>query len=343
MLFEDFKYISSQKLPWNKSEKKTILISGANGFIPSYIIEYLLYLNDLKKTKIKIIGIVRNKQKALTKFAKCKNRKDFKLIFQDISCPLKINESIHYIIHAASQASPKYYHTDPVGTLKPNILGTYNLLELARQNPVESFLFLSAGETYGNISIPGRTDESTYGSLDPTQIRSCYAESKRMGETMCVSWYHQYKVPAKIVRLYHTYGPGIKLDDGRVFADFIANIVRGENINMKSRGEAVRSFIYIADSVSGLFTVLLKGKNGEAYNVANQKATISVRRLAQTLVRLFPEKKLKVIMQKRKNTDRYVESPIKFNYPLTLKLESLGWKPHFTIEKGFLKTIQSFR
>lgn len=343
ILIEDFKYIAQCKIDWETLRHKTILITGANGFLPSYIVELLFFLNDQKKLEIKIIGVSRNKKKALARFKDELKRKDFRLLIHDISEPFNFKKKIDFIIHAASQASPRFYETDPVGTLKPNVLGTYHILEYARKKGVEGILFISAGETYGSIMTPGKTDEKTYGSLDPASVRSCYAESKRMTETMAVSWHHQYGIPAKIVRLYHTYGPGIKLDDGRVFADFIKNIVQNENIVMKSRGVAVRSFIYIADVISAFFTVLLKGKNGEAYNVANEKATISIKEFAQTLVKLFPEKKLKVIFQKRLKNDTYVESPIKFNYPSTAKLQTLGWKPYFSIERGFLRTVQSFR
>lgn len=339
---EDFHYIISQKLPWEKLENKTILVTGANGFLPSYIIETLFYLNTKKPANTTIIGLARNKQKATERFYAYKNRSDLKIIIQDVSKPIRMKEKVHFIIHAASQASPKYYHVDPVGTLKANVLGTYNLLEFSKNQPIESFLFISAGEIYGIIPNKRVTTEKDYGALDPTQVRSCYAESKRIGETMCVSWHHQYNVPTKIVRLYHAYGPGIKLDDGRVFADFVANIVQNQDIIMKSDGEAIRSFTYIADVVSGFFTVLLKGKKAEAYNLANENTTVSIKELAHILVDLFPEKKLRVVFKKRSKKDTYVESKIKVNRPSTAKIRSLGWKPHFSIQSGFKRTITDF-
>ncbi len=342
ILEEDFHFILSHKLPWKKFKNKTLLISGANGFIPSYLVETLLYANDRKMTNLKIIGIVRNKEKSKKRFIKYKNRNDFKLILQDISDPIKIKDEINFIIHAASQASPKYYNIDPVGTLKANTLGTYNLLELARKNPSESFLFISAGEVYGINKQNAKTNETSYGYLDPLNVRSCYAESKRIGETMCAAYHHQYKIPAKIVRLYHIYGPGILLDDGRVFADFVSNMVNNRNIIMKSEGGAIRSFCYIADAITGLFTILLKGKNAEAYNLANKRATVSIKTLAETLVNLFPQKNLKVIMQKRPKKDTYMESKISVNRPDASKLASLGWKPHYSIKDGFRRTIETF-
>lgn len=339
---DDFRYILSQPLPWNKFANKTILVTGANGFIPSYIVDTLLYFNSKSSEKIYIIGLARNKEKAKERFGKYKKRENLKIIIQDISDPIQIKDQVHFVIHAASQASPKYYHTDPVGTLKANVLGTYNLLEFSRNQPIEGFLFISAGEIYGNLQNKAVTTENDYGYVDPTQVRSCYAESKRIGETMCVCWHHQYDVPTKIVRLYHTYGPGIKLDDGRVFADFVANILQNQDIIVKSDGEAVRSFTYIADVIAGFFTVLLKGEKAQAYNLANEDATVSIKELANILIRLFPEKKLRVVFKQRPKNDVYLESKIKVNQPDTRKISSLGWKPQFSLKEGFLRTVQSF-
>jgi len=344
ILAEDFKNIINIKnFTWTKLKDKTILITGANGFIPSYFIDFLLFLNDKKlKNSMNIIGVVRNRKKAEIRFSKILGRTDFKIIVQDVSEPLDISGKVDYIIHAASQASSKYYKIDPVGTLAPNILGTYHLLQLARRKKVRGFLYVSSGEVYGQVDpshIP--TKEVDYGYIDPINIRSCYAESKRMGENLCTSFYHQYKIPARTVRPFHTYGPGIKLDDGRVFADFISDIVHDRDIIMKSEGNAIRTFCYISDAISGFLTVLLKGKNGEAYNVSNDKGDISIVDLAHLLVTLFPEKHLKVIRQTRKDP-RYLESPIDINKPDIAKLKKLGWVPKVSLEEGFRRTVRWF-
>jgi UDP-glucuronate decarboxylase len=336
---EDLEFITSTNNPWDCLEGKKILITGANGFLPSYMVKSILYLNDCQFTdNAKIIALVRNKNRALKRFSEKNDNLTFKV--QDICRNFRIEDEIDFIIHAASQASPKYYNLDPVGTLCPNVLGTYQLLELARDRDVDGFLFFSSGEIYGEtIKVPTREDE--YGYVDPTTVRSCYSESKRMGENMCVSWYKQYDVPAKIVRPFHTYGPGMNLDDGRVFADFISDIVNRRDIIMKSSGEARRAFCYLADAVAGFFTVLLKGQNGEPYNVGNDNGEISIKDLAKKLVDMYPEYGLKVIKEIRKDSD-YLESKITRNSPNISKIRSLGWEPHYSIEKGFRRTIKSF-
>jgi UDP-glucuronate decarboxylase len=341
---EDLDRLIKSNLPWHTLAGQTVLISGANGFLPAYMVETLLYLNEQHPDyDLKVIGVVRNEAKALKRFAHYQDRRDLQLIVQDICEPLEIAEKIDYMIHAASQASPKYYRIDPVGTLSANVLGTHNLLKLSHEKKVKGFLFFSSGEVYGQLEqsqFPVK--EETYGWLDPTDIRSCYAESKRMGETMCVSWAHQYGVPAKIVRISHTYGPGMALDDGRVFADFTADILQGRNISMKSDGSARRPFCYLADAVQGFFTVLLRGEAGQAYNIGNDQCEVSILELANLLVGLFPEKGLRVISVPRDPASGYLESKNPGGSPDISKAGKLGWVPTTSLEEGFRRTIRSY-
>jgi len=343
IVIEDLKYIIDSALPWNEFEGKTVLVAGANGFLPTYIIKTLLYLNKINNhQKTKVIALSRNDERAKTRFIDYLDSEHFELIIQDVCDPINLKQHIDYIIHAASQASPKYYKIDPVGTLNANVLGTNNLLQLASRNNVIGFLYFSSGEVYGEVSennIP--TKEHDFGYIDPTNLRSCYSESKRLGETMCISWFHQYGVPVKIVRPFHTYGPGMSLDDGRVFADFVADIVNRRNIVMKSDGSAIRAFCYLSDATIGFFTVLLKGKNGEAYNVGNSNEEVSILGLADILINLYPEESLKVIRQEG-NSNIYLKSSITRNCPDVSKVNSLGWKPKIKIAEGFKKTIDSF-
>lgn len=342
IIFEDISAITSSGLDFKKFSNKTILISGANGFLASYLVYTFLHLNDTKHINCKVVGISRSKEKAESKFGSILRRSDFEIIVKDVSGILNIDNKIDFIIHAASQASPKYYGIDPVGTLNANVLGTNNLLELARKNKVESFLFFSSSEVYGIVGedkIPTR--ENDYGFIDCTNVRSCYAESKRMGETMCVSWLNQYDVPVKIVRPFHTYGPGMLMDDGRVYADFIADIVNSRNIEMKSDGLAMRAFCYLKDATEGFLNVLINGNNGEAYNVGNPNEEISIIDLAEKLVALFPERKLNVI-KKQAEQKGYLKSGVQRNCPDVSKLNSFGWTPSTSIEIGFKRTVESY-
>lgn len=341
---EDLQDIINADLPWADFEDKTVLISGANGLLPAYMVETLLYLNEKRKVhSTKVIGLVRNREKAQARFAAYQHRDDLQLIVQDVCAPLAIYERIDYVIHAASQASPKYFGQDPAGTLSANVLGTYNLLNLAKDKQVKGFLFFSSSEVYGQVD-PSRIPikENFYGYVDPTDVRSCYAESKRMGETMCVAWAHQYNVPAKIVRPFHTYGPSMRLDDGRVFADFVADIVNNRDIVMKSDGSSIRPFCYLADATVGFFTILLKGEIGQAYNIGNDQGEISILDLANLLVTSFPEKRLKVVKQDFAFPPGYLKSPISRNCPDISKAHALGWQPQTSVKDGFERTVRSF-
>lgn len=341
---EDLKFITDSNLPWDKLEGKNILITGANGFVPAYLVETILYLNKKRfKNKATIFALVRNKEKALNRFIYYNDRSDLVFIVQNVIQPIDIDEDIHFIIHAASQASPKYFATDPVGTINANVIGTYNLLEYAKQIKVESFLFFSSGEIYGNVEKNEmKVNENMHGFLDSTDVRSCYAEGKRAGETMCVSYYKQFGVPTKIVRPFHTYGPNMSLDDGRVFADFVSNVVNCQDIKMKSDGSAIRTFCYLADATIAFFTVLLKGENAQAYNVANPSCTTNIYNLAKILVGLFPERGLKVIMKDKTSNTVYLKSNISGFIPDITKIKELGWDPKVSLESGFSHTIRSF-
>ncbi|MDD4929262.1 MAG: NAD-dependent epimerase/dehydratase family protein [Gallionella sp.] len=339
----DFEFMTSQySICWDKLRDKTVVITGAAGFLAAYMVETLLFLNETQQLNVTVIAVVRNRDGFIQRFFHHLKRSDLICIEQDISLPLQVDRKIDFVIHAASQASPKYYATDPVGTLSANTLGTAQLLELARTHQTEGFLYFSSAEVYGEpIRVP--TGESDYGYLDPLAVRSCYAESKRMGENMCVSWHAQYQVPTKIVRPFHTYGPGMKLDDGRVYADFVADVVNGRDIVLKSNGLTRRSFCYLADATAGFWTVLLSGANAQAYNIGNPDGEISIRDLAKLVAGLYPEKRISVRFEHRKESEDYLTSQISVTCPDITFAKSLGWSPVTSIENGFRRTIESYQ
>lgn len=339
---EDLREILAIELDWARFRGKTILITGAAGFLPAYMAEALLYLNETTACNCRIIGLVRDMAKAHTRFSFYSGRTDLLLIKGDISEPLPPVEKCDFIIHAASQASPRFYGSDPVGTMTANLIGSYHLLELARRWKSDGFLFFSSGEVYGQM--PGEkipTRESDYGFIDILNPRSCYAESKRAAETMAVSYYQQFQVPCTIVRPFHVYGPGMALNDGRVFADFVNDIVNRRNIVLRSDGKAVRAFCYLADGVKAFFTILLKGQPGLAYNAGNPGEAISVGDLADTLVTLFPKWKLRVerIGQLAKG---YLPSPVPISVPNVDRLTALGWHARHSVREGFTRTVRYF-
>jgi|LWDU01.1.fsa_nt_gi nucleoside-diphosphate-sugar epimerase len=341
-VLSDLKFITDKDLSWDVFNNKTVLISGAAGFLPSYMVDVLLYLNEKKHYNIRIIGLVRNISKARSRFAYAKSDSRLEFIEQDVCDEIDIDNNIDYIIHAASNATPKLFREYPVETILPNVIGTKNLLNLAVNNKVEGFLFFSTSGVYGYVDDNDYPiKEDCFGGLNPTDLESCYLESKRMGENMCIAWMHQHGVPVKIIRPAITYGPGIELGDGRSFADFIACIVENRDIELYSDGSAIRNFCYIADAIAGFFTVMLNGKHGEAYNVATDHE-ISIKDLAEYLVNdVFPEKELKVVMKANSS-----KNFLRMNFTKTTvdisKVKKLGWNLFFPIDKGFRRVVESY-
>lgn len=339
---EDVMDILKADLPWPVLFGSSVLISGAAGFLPAYMVECLAELNS-RGAGIKVLCLVRDVEKAKRRLGHLLDR-GVSLIKHDISNPLPEElPLVDFIIHAASQASPKYYGSDPVGTLRANTLGTAYLLDHAVRSKSKKFLFFSSGEVYGTpLEGVSLIKESDYGYIDPTNVRSCYAESKRVGETMCVSWAHQHGVPTLIVRPFHTYGPGFSLDDGRVFADFISAVVNKESIQLNSDGSAVRPFCYLSDAIKGYFTVLLKGEAGEAYNVANPNCEISIKDLAYVLADMFGDRGVGVLLKNDDICSGYIKTPVQRILPSVDKIKALGWTPEVGIKDGFMRTVRSF-
>lgn len=324
---------------------KTILISGGSGFLPAYLVEYFLYLNQKNLSqKIDIIIIVRDIIKAKDRFRTHLSNKSLKIYEHDVVNYFNYNNKIDFIIHAASQASPKYFGIDPVGTLSANTLGTSNLLKLGLEKKVKSFLFFSSSEIYGNSNKFSNINicETDYAFIDPNKVRSCYSLGKKMGENICASWAKQYGIDVKIVRPFHTYGPGMSLEDGRVFADFVKNIVNKENIIIKSDGKAIRSYCYIKDATIGFLKVLSDGKNNYPYNIGNPNESYSVKELANIIIDVSNISEIKCLINETQNKEGYLRSETNRLVPNIDRLSKLGFVPKTSAREGFKRTILSY-
>lgn len=342
---EDLEFIYNSDIDWSVFFNTNILITGANGFIPAYLVEVFLYLNIIdSNNNVNVYCLVRNKKNSDLRFADYLTNKHLHFIYQDVCEDIEFDQKLDFIIHAASQASPKFYGVDPVGTLKANTVGTINVLNLAKRCYLKGFLYFSSSEVYGELpSSKMPIAESSFGYLDPTNVRSCYAESKRMGENICVSYLNQFQIPTKIVRPFHTYGPGMKLDDGRVYADFISNIINKTDICLKSDGSARRAFCYLSDAVIGFIKILILGEKGQAYNIGNPIEDYSILELANRIIALFPEKNVKVKTLIKEGDKNYLKSLVNLNIPdISKAKESLNWEPKISVDRGFSRTVESY-
>ena len=220
------------------------------------------------------------------------------------------------------------------------MLGTNNLLSYAAKFNIKSFIFFSSGEVYGN-SKNSILKEEKFFDFNPLDLRAAYVEGKKVAETLCYSYFKQKKVPIKILRVFHTYGPMMNLNDGRVMMDFIKDAINERKIVIKSKGNHKRTFCYISDLIEGVLIVLLKGKNGEAYNLANKKEYCSISKLAKIISKFT--KKNNVIFKTRSKKDTYLISPFNKVYPSIDKIKQLGFNPKVNIKNGFQRTVNYYK
>lgn len=343
VISEDLENIYARDIPWENLRDSTVLVTGAYGMLASYVTFMLLFLNEEKHMNIRIIAMVRSEEKFRKRFGAYADAAYMTVRTDSLDCAVSMKEDADYIIHAAGCADPQYYSVCPADVIKPNVAGSCHLLEFAARRRVKGFLMFSTGDVYGVIKGSKYVCEEDMGIVDPLDIHSCYSESKRMAETMCMAYFYQYGVPVKILRIWHTYAPTMDMEnDSRVFASFVRNAVRGENIIMKSSGTSRRSFCYIADAVAGYFLVLLKGKAGEAYNVCNTEEFLTVRELAGIAASLRPELHLAVEIRKRSADEHYTENTaIGDAPPSDRKLRKLGWRPQYTAAEGFKRVMEA--
>jgi UDP-glucuronate decarboxylase len=285
---EDMQNIArASYIPWGKLQHKTVLITGATGLIGFNLVSALAYVALYKDIALKIIALVRDEEQAKKWFHEILTAgASLSFLVGDLNHIPPIEEKIDYIIHGGSPTASRYFAEHPVETIMTNLNGATNLLELARKNQSEGFLFLSSMEVYGGIHCREKVDEKHANLVDTMAPRSSYPEVKRMVESLCACYADEYGVPAKSIRLTQTFGAGIRKSDNRVFAQFVHTAMNHEDIVMFTQGGTERSYLYTADAVNAIFTVLLKGEAGEAYNAANEQAYCSIKEMAETVANL---------------------------------------------------------
>ncbi len=336
---KDLKDIVNQDIEFEKLKNKSVLITGATGMMASYYMYTLMYLNDTLNYNIKIYALVRNKQNLEIK-TNYSERKDIIPLEQDVCEKVEIEEPIDYIVHMASSANPKTITTNPVSIITANVIGTMNVLELAKKSKAE-VLFTSTREVYGKMENKEEILEEDVGILDQLELRSCYPESKRMAENLLVSYSYQYGINYQITRIAHAYGPGMIIqNDGRIMSDLIGNVVNGEDIILKSNGEAKRAFCYIVDAITALMRITLTEEKNQVYNIANETEEISIKDLAYSLKNWYEDKNIEVVFDLQEDNNGYVK--FKRTKLKTKKLESTGWKPTINLKEGIMRTVEYF-
>lgn len=344
ILENDINELISHKKYFENFTNSTFLVTGATGLIGSILVKTLLRFSQKNNSNIKV-------------YACCRKKEKFQKVFEDyftdnlipIFCDiteLNISSiSIDYIVHGASITDSKTFVQKPVETINIAFDGTRNLLSQCVNKKIKGFVYLSSLEVYGsfnNEKIKSVT-ENDYGFIDTMKVRSSYSESKRLVETLCVSYASEFNVPVKVARLCQTFGAGVEYNDNRVFAQFARSIIENKDIILKTKGQTVRNYCYTTDSVSGILTVLQKGKVGEAYNIANPSTTISIVDLANLFCSVYPECNSKVVFQIDENSEKLGFNPVVKIQLNTQKLENLNWKAEVNLENMLKRLIEGMK
>lgn len=317
----------------NLDKKYNILITWANGMVPSYILYYFQWLNIISDNKFQIYIIIRNNENRINIINDMKN---IRILWRWAENPIKTDIKFDFIIHASSDATPKKYINNKVDTINANVKWLYNLLELDLSE-LKSFLFFSTAELYWNPDykdIP--TNEKVIGKIDHLNERSSYVETKKFCETLLMNYFFEKQFPVKIVRPFHTFWPWIDFNDWRVFSDFIRAAYNKEDITINSDWLATRAFCYLADALDMYVKVLFSDKSWEVYNVWNPVNEISIKDLASIICKIADNKISYSILWKSNNL-----APNRSCPDISKWKNELWFNPHYTIEESFKRTLES--
>lgn len=318
----------------------TILVTGATGLIGQNFIKKILKYNCTASTAIKIIAVIRNKDKAKKVLGENPNNVEY--IIGDI-CKINLSSlQVDYIIHTASQTSSKAFVDTPVETISVAIDGTRNILEFARNQNLKRFVYLSTMEVYGAPQSDEKIDELHSTNLDTMKVRSCYPESKRMCENLCVSYATEYGMPTNILRLAQTFGPGVNYSDGRVFAEFARCVIENKNIVLKTKGTTKRNYLYTDDAITAILNVMTCDVINEAFNVANENTYCSIYEMAKLVAQKISKGSIDVIIEEDSNNCNGYAPTLHMNLDVS-KLRALGWHGNTSLEEMFEELIRWMR
>ncbi|MCM1170935.1 MAG: NAD-dependent epimerase/dehydratase family protein [Clostridium sp.] len=342
LYMEDIKRVACCNYKWEMLRGKSVVISGGTGMIGSFIVDVLMYQNEVMGLETHVYVIGRSKKKAWDRFGSYMDCGKLHFVCHDINEPLDISKpadlnGIDYVIHAASNTHPAAYASDPIGTISANVLGTKYLLDFAEKAGCKRFVFLSSVEIYGENK--GDTDkfaEDYLGYIDCNTLRAGYPESKRTGEALCQAYRKQHGLDVVIPRLSRTYGPTMLLSDTKAISQFILKGAYGENIVLKSEGMQLYSYVYVADAASAIIKLMLEGENGQAYNIASDASDLTLRELAKVIADYVGKR---VVYELPDKTESAGYSKATKALLDCQKLKGTGWTPLYDMSDGLIRTI----
>ncbi|MCB1886720.1 MAG: NAD-dependent epimerase/dehydratase family protein [Rhodocyclaceae bacterium] len=337
---EDIEKILAEALPWEALAGQHVLVTGATGMLGGYLTLCLLRLGRMRLNGLRISLLVRDAARAQARFGDLLSGAGVDVVSGSLQSPPQLPAGMpDLIIHAASPASPRDYATHPVDVIRANAAGTMALLDAYARGGDSRFLFLGSA-VYGSTENLGPVDEDSFGAVPTLDARNCYIESKRMAETLLESWRCQYGLDYRIGRIFHTFGPGLNLDDGRIFSDVLRAALARQPIVLTSDGLARRAFCYLADTVSAFFHLLLAGRPGLACNIGNPDNELTIREFASLASRLTdPPLPLHFAAP---DLSAYTPARTSRGQPDITRIRALGWRPAVTAADALARTYRSF-
>lgn len=336
----DLEIILSTHTSWEKLRGKSVLITGASGRLGIYIAQALIEANKRWSLNTEILLLARSQKKLENAYGPLLQEPQVYILLQDITAPIETTRPVDYIFHTAGLASPMDFTHRPIETLWGHVQGTKNVLDLAVEKNTTRILYVSTVEVYGTWDKEENIRETDMGPMSCTNYRACYPEAKRLCETMLACYKQEHGLNYVGVRMSHTLGPGISLEDGRAFAEFLRNVLHEEDIVLQSDGSAVRTYTYTADAVGAMFLAMLDGCE-EFYNVAAVSNQISIRDLATLIASMSKTGKTHVRYEGPPEV-RLAYLPFKLGILDCSRIEALGWRPQVNIRQLFQWTLDSF-
>ena len=338
---EDLRDLADLDLPWDKLKDSSVLLSGSTGMFGSLLIDVIMTKNETG-LNCTIYGINRDLSKAKERFHKWLDNDHLHLMAHDINDPLSLKETgkIDYILHLASNTHPVQYATDPIGTITTNTVGVQNLLDFAVQHDTSRFMLVSSVEIYGeNRGDTELFDEDYCGYINCNTMRAGYPESKRCAEALCQAYRAQKGLDAVIARPTRSYGPTMLITDTKAISQFIKKGLAKEDIILKSSGTQSYDYTYAADTVSGLLTILLKGEDGEAYNIVDEASHMTLKDLAELIATINGKQ---VVFELPDEVEAAGYSKVTKARLSGNKIKELGWTSSHTLQSGMKRTFQVF-
>ena len=319
-------------IDFSEFKGSSVLVTGSTGLIGRALVQHLVGFGA------KIYACCRSSEKFKACFA---GNDSIVPVYGDI-CSLDIHSlDVEYIIHAAGTTTSKDFVEKPVETIRTAVGGTLNILGQCKDKKLKGLIFISSMEAFG-ITPTDKRDirESDLGYIDVMSVRSSYSESKRLCENLCASYASEYDVPAKVIRLAQTVGPGVAYTDNRVTVQFARSVIEGKDIVLKTEGKTKRPILYIDDAVSAILTVLLKGKAGDCYTAANPETFCTIRETAEAIIHEIAQDKIKLVFDLDPNAGYAPDICLNLNVD---KLKALGWEPKVGLVEAYRRLIESLK